>query len=81
MSILGVTVLTKLFTSQLMLLAMISGALVFCRLAAQYVHPKPTVYDRLLEGFQKYREKNKVTEEVDMSITVTDNKGIRDGGK
>ena len=39
-----------------MLLAMISGALVFCRLAAQYVHPQPTLYDRWFGAFQAYRE-------------------------
>ena len=40
-----------------MLMAMITAALVFFRLAAQYVHPQPTLYDKVLEGIKNYRDK------------------------
>ena len=37
-----------MYFPQLMLLAMVAATLVFCRLASQYVHPEPTLYDRML---------------------------------
>ena len=37
----------------------------FCRLASQYIHPKPTLYDQLVEGLKKYRKQNKVTDDDD----------------
>ena len=58
-------IITKcFFTPQLMLLAMISGALVFCRLAAQYVHPQLTLYDRCFGAYQTYRERRQQREEA-----------------
>ena len=53
-----------LYVTQLMLLAMISGSMMFFRLASQYIHTKPTLYDTWMERLRQQQQRNKVHQDV-----------------